>query len=134
MCLGLIPNHFVLLLLKDDDPLPPSSMEWNNHKSEEAASWEDEFLDQRDRFQTLMNLERGEKPLSPKKDSNQHNAVFCDTPVKANEEFEDLVEHLDDLISLDEILYFFVDKNRPKMAGNDIADCAVFLLLVCAVW
>jgi len=26
-----------------------------------------------------------------------------DTPVKANEEFEDVVEHLDDLISLGEI-------------------------------
>jgi len=26
-----------------------------------------------------------------------------DTPVKANEEFEDIVEHLNDLISLDEI-------------------------------
>jgi len=26
-----------------------------------------------------------------------------DTSVKANEEFEDVVEHLDDLISLDEI-------------------------------
>jgi len=103
MCLGLIPNHFVLLLLKDDFPLPPSSMEWNNHKSEEAASWEDEFLDQHDCFRTLMNLERGERPLSPKKYSNQHNPILCDTPVKANEEFEVLAEHEDDLFSLDKI-------------------------------
>ena len=105
ICLGLISNHFVLLLLKDDYdcPLPPSSTEWNIHRSEEAASWEDEFLDQYDRFRTLMNLERGERLLSPKKDSNQHNPILCDTPVKVNEEFEDLVEHLDDLISLDEI-------------------------------
>jgi len=27
--------------------------------------------------------------------------MFDDTPVKANEDFEDVVEHLDDLISLD---------------------------------
>ena len=48
--LGLILNHFVLLSLKDGCPLPPSSTEWKNHKSIEAATWEDEFLDQHDRF------------------------------------------------------------------------------------
>jgi len=99
MCLGLIRNHFVLLLLKDDCPPPPSSMEWNNHKSEEASSWEDEFLDQHDRFRTLINIERGERSLSPKKDSNQHNPILCDTPVKANEEFEVLSEHEGDLFA-----------------------------------
>ena len=74
-------------------------MEWNNHRSEEASSWEDEFLDQHDRFRTLMNIERGERPLSPKKDSNQHNPILCDTPVKANEEFEVLSEHEGDLFA-----------------------------------
>jgi hypothetical protein len=29
--------------------------------------------------------------------------MFDDTPVKANEEFEDVLEHLDDLLLLDEI-------------------------------
>ncbi|KEH21911.1 hypothetical protein MTR_7g024793 [Medicago truncatula] len=43
MCIGLIQNHFVLLLLKDDCSLPPSSTEWSIHMSEEAATWEDEF-------------------------------------------------------------------------------------------
>jgi hypothetical protein len=38
-----------------------------------------------------------------KKPTNQDNPILCDTSVKANEEFEDVVEHLDDLISLDEI-------------------------------
>jgi len=50
MCLGLIPNHFVLLLWNGDLPLPLSSIEWNNHKSEEVTSLEDEFLDQHDCF------------------------------------------------------------------------------------
>jgi len=50
ICLGLIQNHFVLLLMKDDCPLPPSSTEWNNHRSGEAATWQDEFLDHYDRF------------------------------------------------------------------------------------
>ena len=103
MCLGLIPNHFVLLLLKDNCPLPPSSTEWRIHKSEEAATWKDEFLNRQDHFRTLMKNEKGERPVSPKKETNQHNPILCDTTVKANEEFEDLEEHLDDLISLDEI-------------------------------
>jgi hypothetical protein len=104
ICLDLIPNQFVLLLLKDDCPLPPSSTEWMLHKSEEAETWEDEFLDQHDHFQTLMEIEKQERPVSPKKSTNQDNPImFDDTLVKANEEFEDVVEHLDDLISLDEI-------------------------------
>jgi len=32
ICLGLIPNHFALLSLKDGFPLPPSSTEWKNHR------------------------------------------------------------------------------------------------------
>jgi len=48
-------------------------------------------------------LRKERNRFHPKKDSNQHNHILCDTPVKANEEFEDIVEHLDDLISLDEI-------------------------------
>jgi len=104
ICLGLIPNHFVLLLLKDDFPLPPSSTEWKIHKSKEAERWEDEFLDQHDRFRTLMEIELQERPVSPKKPTNQDNHILLnDTPVKANEEFEDVVEHLDDLILLGDI-------------------------------
>jgi len=50
MCIGLIPNYFVLIFLKDGCPLPPSSTEWHNHKNEEALTWEDEYLDQHDLF------------------------------------------------------------------------------------
>jgi len=51
-----------------------------------------------------MEIEKQERPVSPKKVTNQDNPImFDDTPVKANEEFEDVAEHLDDLISLDEI-------------------------------
>ena len=39
-----------------------------------------------------------------KKPTNQANPLLLnDTPVKEDEEFEDVVEHLDDLISLGEI-------------------------------
>jgi len=104
ICLGLTPTHFVLLSLKDGCPLPPSSTEWRNHRSIEAATWEDEFLDQHDRFQSLMEIELRERPVAPKKLTNQDNPILLnDTPVKANEDFEDVLEHLDYLISLGEI-------------------------------
>jgi len=104
ICLGLIPNHFVLLSLKNGYLLPPSFTEWKNHRSNEAATWEDEFLDQHDRFRTLMEIELRERPVPPKKPKNQDNHILLnDSPVKANEEFEDVVEHLEDLISLGEI-------------------------------
>ena len=38
MCLGVIPNHFVLIFLKGGCPLPPSSTEWHNHKNEDAVT------------------------------------------------------------------------------------------------
>ena len=52
--------------LTDGCPLPPSSTEWKLHRSEEAATWEDEFLDQHDRFRTLMDIELKERPVRPK--------------------------------------------------------------------
>ena len=79
-------------------------MEWRNHRSIEAATWEDELLDQHDRFRTLMEIELRERPVPPKKPTNQYNPILLnDTPVKANEDFEDVLEHLDDFISLGEI-------------------------------
>jgi len=53
-------------------------MEWNNHKNEEAMTWEDEYLDKHDRFRNLMIIEKGEKPPQPKKESNEEN-LFCVT-------------------------------------------------------
>jgi len=82
MCLGLIPDHFVLIFLKDGCPLPTSSTEWNNHKNEEALTWEDEYLDKQDRFRDLMIIENGEKPPQPKKESNEAELILCDTPKK----------------------------------------------------
>jgi len=104
ICLGLTPNYFVLLSLKDGCPLPPSSTEWRNHRSDEAKTWDYEFLDQHDRFRTLMEIEDKERPVPPKKPTNHDNPImFDDTPVKANTEFEDVLKHLDDLLLLDEI-------------------------------
>ena len=56
-----------------------------------------------------MEIELRERPVPQKKPTNQDNPILLnDTPVKANEEFEDVVEHLEDLISLGEIWYFLV--------------------------
>jgi len=72
--------------------------------SNEAATCEDEFLDQHNRFRTLMEIELKERPVLPKNPTNQDNPImFDDTPVKANEEFEDVLEHLYYLLLLDEI-------------------------------
>jgi len=51
-----------------------------------------------------MEIDLKERPVSPKKPTNQDNPIiFDDTPVKANEKFEDVLEHLDYLLLLDEI-------------------------------
>jgi len=51
-----------------------------------------------------MEIELRERPVPPKKPTNQDNPImFDDTPVKANAEFEDVLEYLDDLLLLDEI-------------------------------
>lgn len=50
-----------------------------------------------------MKIERGDKPSSPKKESNRTNSILCDTFEKANEEFEFIAEYEDDSISFDEI-------------------------------
>ena len=60
-----------------------------------------------------MEIELRERPVPPKKPTNQDNPImFDDTPVKANAEFEDVLEHLDDLLLLDEIWHFLVDTRR----------------------
>ena len=60
-----------------------------------------------------MEIELRERPVPQKKPTNQDNPILLnDTPVKANEEFEDVVEHLEDLISLGEIWHFLVGVHR----------------------
>jgi len=81
MCLGVIPNHFVLIYLKNGCPLPPSSTEWHNHKKD-AVTWEDEYLDQHELFRKLMVIESGNKLPQPQKESNKAAPILLDTPEK----------------------------------------------------
>ena len=100
MCLGLIPDHFVLIFLKDGCPLPTSSTEWNNHKKEDAVTWEDEYLDQHELFRKLMVIESGNKLPQPQKESNKAAPILLDTPEKPKQQFEVIAEDEEDSMSL----------------------------------
>jgi histone-lysine N-methyltransferase SETD2 len=69
LCIGLIPNHFVYVKLKDGCPLPPTCLEWRNHHDEEAAAWEYSFMDRQNEFVELMGIERGARA------SNKDNPI-----------------------------------------------------------
>ncbi|KEH19564.1 OTU-like cysteine protease [Medicago truncatula] len=101
MCLGVIPNHFVLIYFKNGCPLPPSSTEWHNHKKEDAVTWEDEYLDQHELFRKLMAIESGNKSPKPQKESNKAAPILLDTPEKPKQQFEVIAEDEEDSISLD---------------------------------
>ena len=90
----------MLIYLKDGCPLPPSSTEWNNHKNEEAMSWEAEYLDQHDLFRNLMIIEMGVKPPQPKNKSNKVEPILLDTPEKGKQQFEVIAEDEENSISL----------------------------------
>ena len=100
MCLGVIPNHFVLIYLKNGCPLPPSSTEWHNHKKD-AVTWEDEYLDQHELFRKLMVIESGNKLPQPQKESNKAEPISLDTPEKPKQQFKVIAEDEEDSISLD---------------------------------
>ncbi|AES94826.2 OTU-like cysteine protease [Medicago truncatula] len=101
LCLGEIPNHFVLISLKNGCPLHPSSTEWHNHKKEDAVTWEDEYLDQHELFRKLMAIESGNKPSKPQKESNKAAPILLDTPEKPKQQFEVIAEDEEDSMSLD---------------------------------
>ena len=76
-------------------------MEWHNHKNEDVVTWEDEYLDQHELFRKLMNIESGNKPPQPQKESNKMAPILLDTPEKPNQQFEFIAEDEEDSISLD---------------------------------
>jgi len=50
-----------------------------------------------------MNIQKGDKPSQPKKESNQSNPILCDMPEKEKEGFQVIAEDKDDSILLDGI-------------------------------
>ena len=84
-------ESFHAYFLKDGCPLPPSSTEWHNHKNEDAMTCEDEYFDQHELFRKLMVIESGNKAAP----------ILLDTPEKAKQQFEVIVEDEEDSISID---------------------------------
>jgi len=98
MCLCLIPDHFLHVKLKENCPLPPPCKEWTIHKIGEAEQWLFEFLDRQAAFDELMSKES----MPPKKPTNEHNPITCDTPTpeKPKQDFEVMDEDEDYALSL----------------------------------
>ena len=48
-----------------------------------------------------MNIESGNKPPQPQKESNKATPILLDTPEKPNQQFEFIAEDEEDSISLD---------------------------------
>jgi hypothetical protein len=68
------------------------------HKIGEAEQWLFEFLDKQVAFDELMSKE----PKLPKKPTNKHNPITCDTPTpkKPKQDFEVMDEDEDYALSL----------------------------------
>jgi histone-lysine N-methyltransferase SETD2 len=62
VCFGLVPGHFFLVKLKEGCPLPPTCLEWKNHRSEEAAEWEYPFMDRQSTYVDLIAQHMKGKP------------------------------------------------------------------------
>jgi hypothetical protein len=97
-CLGLIPSHFLHVFLKEVCLLPPPWGEWSNNKIGEAEKWHFAFTNKQAAFNDLMSKE----PKPPKKPTNEHNTIICDTPTpeKSKQEFEVMEEDEDYALSL----------------------------------
>ena len=98
MCLGLIPNHFLHVFLKEGCLLPPPCREWSNNKLVSAEKWHFAFTDRQDVLNDLMSKE----PKQSKKPINEHNPIICGTPTleKPTQEFEVMEEDKDYALSL----------------------------------
>jgi len=98
MCLCLISDHFLHVKLKEDCPLPPPCKEWMTHKIGEAEKWHFEFMDRQAAFDDLMSKE----PKPPKKPTNEHNPITCDTSTlkKPKQDFEFMDKDEDYALSL----------------------------------
>lgn len=62
LCLGLVPNHFVYVKLKENCPLPPTSGTWKEYCTDGAKAWEFPFMDRQRQFGGLMDIEIANLP------------------------------------------------------------------------
>ncbi|GAU11794.1 hypothetical protein TSUD_75450 [Trifolium subterraneum] len=60
ICLGALPNHFVLVKLKEGCPIPKTNAQWKRHAAEHTKDWQTYFMDRQKEFEELMSIERGD--------------------------------------------------------------------------
>ncbi|GAU47401.1 hypothetical protein TSUD_372900 [Trifolium subterraneum] len=60
ICLGTLPNHYVLVKLKEGCTIPKTNAQWKRHASEHTKDWETYCMDRQKKFEELMNIERGD--------------------------------------------------------------------------
>ncbi|GAU16259.1 hypothetical protein TSUD_298910 [Trifolium subterraneum] len=60
ICLGALPNHYVLVKLKEGCPIPKINAQWKRHAAEHTKDWETYFMDRQKQFEELMSIERGD--------------------------------------------------------------------------
>ena len=63
ICIGAIPDHFLLVTLKEGCPIPPTAPGWKEVCTPEAAAWESLFVDRQQRFKELLEVDRSENLL-----------------------------------------------------------------------
>jgi hypothetical protein len=63
ICIGAIPDHFLLVTLKEGCPIPPTAPGWKKVCTPEAAAWESLFVDRQQRFKELLEVDRSENLL-----------------------------------------------------------------------
>ncbi|AES86780.1 hypothetical protein MTR_4g014760 [Medicago truncatula] len=58
MCLAHVnDNHFMMVYLTDDCPIPPTSVLWKQHRQEDAKSWDERYVDRMIAYNELSRAE-----------------------------------------------------------------------------
>jgi hypothetical protein len=79
ICVGVIPNHFPLVTLKEGCPIPPMAHGWKKVCTPEAAAWESLFVDRQQKFKELLEVEGSENSLDKQHGvgSNSEEPIEC---------------------------------------------------------
>ncbi|XP_045792850.1 PKS-NRPS hybrid synthetase cheA-like [Trifolium pratense] len=57
ICLGALPDHYVLVKLKVGCPIPKSNKSWKQYCAKQSLGWEDSFIAAQHRFEEMMSTE-----------------------------------------------------------------------------
>ncbi|KAL6503349.1 hypothetical protein OROGR_025272 [Orobanche gracilis] len=78
ICIGALPEHFVLVKLKQGCPIPPTAQGWKRHCSKAAAAaWESLFLERQQKFEELLTIERGGEDMTTIGKCSKEEPITC---------------------------------------------------------